>query len=132
MKMQITVVGTQHMDGEVDRTEQQAVGTIEKNEQVLCLRYAGDDANTCLTVTADKLVIDRRGETSSTMILQTGLTHLCEYQTPYGALTLGVTAHRIENNLSENGGTLKAAYRLDMGGGAVENEIEIIVKEVSC
>ncbi|MBQ3259092.1 MAG: DUF1934 domain-containing protein, partial [Clostridia bacterium] len=68
---------------------------------------------------------------ASVMTLQVGMTHLCEYQTPYGVLTLGVTTHRLDNRLGEHGGTLSAAYRLDMGGGATENEIEIIVKEVS-
>ena len=132
VKVNVTVRGTQYMDGECDRTEQQAVGTLEQNGQVLCLSYADEESNTRLTVTSDKLVIDRRGDTASVMTLQVGLTHLCDYQTPYGAFSLGITTHRLDNRLTEHGGVLNAAYRLDMGGGATENEIEILVKEVSC
>ncbi len=132
MKVTVTVRGTQYMDGECDRTEQRASGILEQQGQALCLSYADEGSKTTLTVTRDKVVIDRRGETASVMTLQAGITHLCDYQTPYGAFTLGVTAHRLDNRLNEHGGVLNAAYRLDMGGGATENEIEIIVKEVSC
>ena len=132
VKVNVTVRGTQYMDGECDRTEQRASGTLEQQGQALCLSYADEESKTALTVTRDKVVIDRRGETASVMTLQAGITHLCDYRTPYGAFTLGVTAHRLDNRLTEHGGVLNAAYRLDMGGGATENEIEIIVKEVSC
>ena len=130
--MIVTVCGTQYVDGESDRTEQRAVGTLESKGQALCLSYADEESQTTLTVARDKIVIDRRGETASVMMLQAGITHLCDYQTPYGAFTLGVTAQRVDNRLTEHGGVLNAAYRLDMGGGSTQNEIEIIVKEVSC
>ncbi len=132
MNVMVTVRGTQTMDGECDHTEQTANGRLERCGQKTILSYADEEVNTTLTVTSDKLIIDRRGEMASTMTLQVGMTHLCDYQTPYGALTLGVTTYRLDNRLGEHGGTLYAAYRLDMGGGATENEIEIIVKEVSC
>ena len=132
VKVNVIVRGTQYLDGECDRTEQQAVGTLTADGQALRLSYADDESRTTLTVTADTVVIDRRGETASVMTLQVGLTHTCDYQTPYGAFSLGITTHRLDNRLTANGGTLNAAYRLDLGGGATENEIEIIVKEVSC
>ena len=132
MTVTVTVRATQYMDGECDRTEQQAAGTLEKRGRLLRLSYTEEEASTTLTVTPDKVVIDRRGETASVMTLQVGMTHLCNYQTPYGAFTIGVTAQRLDNRLGEHGGVLNASYRLDMGGGATQNEIEILVKEVSC
>lgn len=132
MKVTITVQSTQRMDGEVARDEQTVTGTLEQNGQALSLSYE-QDGQTRIMATDRRITIERRGEITSTMVLEPGMTHLCDYRTPYGSLTLGVTAKHIDHALTACGGILQAAYRLDTGGGSpIDHEIKIIVKEVSC
>ncbi len=132
MRAQITVKGIQHMDGETAETLQQAAGILRQSPGGMTLTYKQEDTVTVVTVSSEQIIIERRGEYSSRLILETGKTHSCPYGTPYGSFMLGVTARKITNELQENGGRLTLAYELDMGSGmTTDHEIEILVKEVS-
>ena len=94
----------------------------------LCYKEPSEDgADVSVTIRDKQVVIERRGETVSRMILEAGRRHLCRYDTPYGNLNLytnttvlAVTPMRIE-----------AVYALEMNGGYTTQEIEIAIKEVS-
>ena len=135
MKVEITLVSRQSMDGDTAETVTRARGTLDLLPDSAVLTYTttedGDTDTTSLTIEAQRVTIDRRGTYRSRLILEQGQTHLCRYETPYGTFTLGVTAHRIGSTVCENGGCLQLAYALDMGGSSTENEIEITIKEVS-
>lgn len=50
------------------------------------------------------------------MILEEGKTHSCKYPTAYGIIFLDVYAHKIINNLNDNGGELELSYILSVEG----------------
>lgn len=133
MNVTITVIGIQTMDGDTARSETTAAGTLEVRGQAIRLSYTDEtQTRTVITAMSGRVTITRKGELSSTLILERDLTHLCSYETPYGSVTLGVTATGIRNELTENGGRLTLTYTLDMGGGmTTDHHIEILVKEVS-
>lgn len=137
MNVTVTVAGIQRLDGDTARTALTAVGTLKQQGQAVRLIYeepaTADTAAaiTTITVTPRRVTVDRHGDTRSSLVLEQDRTHRCPYHTPYGTLSLDVTARTIVNELNTPAGRLLLAYTLDMGGAATENEIEITVKEVS-
>ena len=75
--------------------------------------------------------LSRGGSFGLDLVLEKGKRHNCAYDTPYGRLQMGVYAKKIDSKMAEDGGNLKFAYSLDIGGGEVsDNELEVIVKEL--
>ena len=88
------------------------------------------------------LKIDNTGETKivslirhnngneTNLILEQGKRHLCQYGTPYGNMTLGVFTSRIEDSLTDDGGSIEVEYTLDVNTNLSSvNAITITVKE---
>ena len=53
-----------------------------------------------------------RGRTN--LMLEQGKRHLCQYGTTFGCLTLGVFTSKIEDHLTDDGGSLLMEYTLDI------------------
>ena len=61
-----------------------------------------------------KVTLIRLGEVTSQMVFEEQKKHISAYETPYGAMTVGVATHRVSANLSETGGTLEIDYALEI------------------
>ena len=135
MNVHVSLRLVQRIDGEQAETELTALGTLEHLEDGVRLTYteAPDDGGADVTVTARgaQLVIERRGEISSRMILEQDRRHLCRYDTPYGSLSLSTQAQKLLVADWGNTVLLQAVYTLDMNGACTEQEIEFRIKEVS-
>ena len=130
MRVEVTVVGRQTTDDETAQTTLTAHGILRKDGDAVIITYTEPDAKTVITFSENTATVERRGELSSCLILQPAVTHLCDYHTPYGTMTLGVTASSVQ--WSETTGVLRLRYTLDMGNDMVtHHDLEIIVKEVS-
>lgn len=78
----------------------------------------------------ESVVLSRRGEYNSQMIIEKGARHLCHYDTPYGGIMMGVSAEYISNSLNVQGGKLSFKYDIDINSSlATRNEIFIRIKE---
>ena len=77
--------------------------------------YAGCTTTVRVSQDARLVSMTRFGKTSSQLIIEKGIRHLCHYETGYGSISLGVAADVIEHALSEDGGKLKFSYTLDSG-----------------
>ena len=133
----ISVLGTQKIDGEIDSIEVITTGDY-KNENgsvvITYPEYSEEDPNirTDTTVTLDggRLSIERRGEMSSRLLLEKGKRHQCLYETPMGAMLIGIFTDSITTKLNEHGGEIRASYQLDFNNSAVSNnEFNITIKE---
>ena len=63
-------------------------------------------------------------------MLQKGKRTLCNYDTGYGCLTMGVYARSIHIGLAEQGGTLDFHYTLDINSDmASSHDIYVTVRE---
>jgi len=63
-------------------------------------------------ITPGEVVITREGTVSSRMVFVEGKKNVFLYQTPYGAMTMGIDTHAIKNTLKPHGGGLKIDYTL--------------------
>ncbi|MGN0630280.1 MAG: DUF1934 domain-containing protein [Ruminococcus sp.] len=120
-------------DGERTETELLTDGTMEQADGKVILSYEDSDATgfegatTTITAENDSFVsITRTGTANSNLVIETGKKHHCLYGTPYGDITVGVFTHKIENDLSENGGSLYLKYTIDVNSAYMsDNEIYI-------
>lgn len=85
--------------------------------------FAG--STTTVTCIGNELASMRRsGSADSHLVIEKDRRHHCHYGTEYGDMLLGISASRIINRLSEEGGVLYFKYTIDINSAFVsENEI---------
>jgi len=85
--------------------------------------FAG--STTTVTCIGNELAsMKRSGSADSHLVIEKDRRHHCHYGTEYGDMLLGISASRIINRLSEEGGMLYFKYTIDINSAFVsENEI---------
>lgn len=132
----INLVSIQSDGTERQSTELFSKGSYFKENGEFVISYEESEATgfegsvTTLRVCDDKkVVMERKGEVNSQLIIEKDKKHFCRYGTPYGDFTIGVNASEIKSCLDENGGTLRFSYVLDINASYLGDfEIEIEVK----
>ena len=127
----ITMKTKQITPDDEEETELMTAGTCERKDGVLTLSYEDTDATglagstTTVQVANESLVtILRTGTANSNLTLELGKKHFCLYQTPFGAMTIGVQAKRLLCELEENSGVVEMEYTVDMNANFLsENTI---------
>jgi len=88
-----------------------------------------EGTKTTIQIRPDVVVLRREGTTSSNMVFEEGKKHIFLYETPYGAMSMGVDTHRIHTGISEAGGDVEIDYTLDMDNRTVsKNTFKINVR----
>ena len=84
---------------------------------------------TTIQVEGNSVSILRQGQVNSHMVFEEGRRHLTMYNTPYGALTMGVNTRRMKVALDETGGEIEIDYALEIDHAvAGENLFQISIK----
>ena len=117
----ITIKGTMEQNGENDTVELMTRGNFVQRGNSYYIVYAETEATgyagctTTVRVSQDARLVSmtRFGKTSSQLIIEKGIRHLCHYETGYGSISLGVAADVIEHNLLP--GWRRAAVQLHAG-----------------
>ena len=103
----------------------------------VCINYTESEVTglegtrTSIIMMSDKVSVERDGLITSRMVFCEGEKTQFQYNTPYGAATLGIDTRRITRNFNENGGELELLYVLDMEHAIVtRNKFHITVKQM--
>ena len=136
-KVLVKVKGTQSVDGESAVIELTTEGTLREFEGEYIVTYSddptesGEKTKTQLTIQKNGTVIlDRRGDLNSRLIITQGERNNCLYSIPQGSMTLGIYGKEVKSNINSFGGTLKMVYSIDMNLQPLsDNEVEIFVEE---
>lgn len=76
-----------------------------------------------------RVTLLREGQVNSQMVFEEGRRHLSLYNTPHGALSIGVNTRRMKVRLGEAGGDIEIAYDIEIDHAvAGENLFHISVK----
>ena len=134
----ITIRGTQQVNEEKDVVEMITTGRYYRKNGLYYISYEETEVTGyegCRTTLKigpnDKVTMTRFGPSRSQLIVQQGVRHQCQYDTGYGAMTIGVMGNRFESSLSDRGGELKFGYTLDIEATvASENTVSVHVKEL--
>ncbi|MBQ2933338.1 MAG: DUF1934 domain-containing protein [Clostridia bacterium] len=136
-KVLIKVKGVQGIDGDNTVIELVTEGTLRRFENEYTITYTeeqtveGSKTKTVLTVQSDNtVVLERRGDLNSRLVITKGERNNCLYAMPQGTLSLGIYGKEVKSNLTESGGTVKMAYTIDANLEPIsENTVEIFVEE---
>jgi len=96
----------------------------------ISLIFTKNKLRTTIKIKPDGVVTIIKGK-SEGMILEIGKTHSCNYPTPFGNILLEVSAFKIANSLSDDGGELELQYSLIVDGNELsKNTLNLTVKEI--
>ena len=67
---------------------------------------------TTIQVEPSRVTLQRIGAVNSQMVFEEGRRHLSMYDTPYGALSVGIHTRKLRSTLDDNGGRGRGPLRL--------------------
>lgn len=134
----LTIRGRQlYDDQEPEVVELVTEGTLEQLEDGWNICYDEsaltglDGVKTSFMLQPGKITLTRSGRLQSQMVFQVGVLHESLYRMEFGAMLIGVCAIDLDYSMSENGGTVELAYRIDIehsAGGIVEYFLDVKLK----
>ncbi|QAT49210.1 DUF1934 domain-containing protein [Caproiciproducens sp. NJN-50] len=136
----ISIKGRQRVDDETGEVELTTFGTYVRrgdSRYIVYKEYTSEDKNRTRTSIlkidgGNKVTLMRGGEDSTRLILERGKRHLCQYDTEFGNMMIGVFTSRVQSELNDLGGKLEVSYTLDINSSlSSQNEIFITIKEAN-
>lgn len=73
-----------------------------------------EGTTTVVQVDGGRVTLLREGSINSQMVFEEGERHLSMYETPYGALSIGIVTRRMRSTLGEAGGDLEIDYAIEI------------------
>ena len=85
---------------------------------------------TTFQIERERITLMRLGEFSSQMVFEPGRRHLSMYNTPYGALSVGVNTRSMSADVDSRGGQISIAHDIEIDHAvAGVNQFEIQIRE---
>ena len=134
----ISIRGTQSYEQQEDDViELVTEGKLEQEDEGhFTLSYQESEVTglegtlTTFQIEPERVTLMRLGEVNSEMGFELGRRHLSMYETPYGALAMGVNTRELSSALNERGGELRIVYDIELDHAlAGRNTFEIHVQE---
>ena len=73
-----------------------------------------EGTTTRLHIKNGQVTLLREGSINSQMVFEEGRRHLSMYETPYGALSVGINTRRMRSTVGEAGGDLEIDYAIEI------------------
>lgn len=87
---------------------------------------------TTIQVEETRVTLVRVGAVNSQMVFEEGRRHFSMYETPYGALEIGINTRKMRAKLGIDGGDILIDYSLEIDHGTVgDNRFQINVREAN-
>ena len=133
----ISIKGMQKYEGTLpDVIELVTEGRLTRDGKSYTLSYQESELTglggtlTTIQVDGDQVTLMRVGEFNSQLVFQEGRRHLSMYNTPYGAMTIGVNTRHLLAQLTDQGGDIEVDYAVEVDHAmAGRNVFRINVKE---
>lgn len=136
--VELTIQGRQlYEDQDPEVIELVTEGTMEQIEDGWIISYEEsaltglEGVTTSFLIQPGKITLSRTGKLQSQMVFQVGVPHESLYRMDFGAMLISVCAIDLDYDLSEKGGTVELAYRIEIeqsAGGIVEYYLEVKTK----
>lgn len=134
----ISIRGRQKIDDETGEIEMTTFGTyVKKGDSrfIVYKEYIPEEQHKTRTSILkidgnSKVTLMRSGDDDTRLILERGKRHLCQYDTEFGNMMIGVFTSRVQSELDDLGGKLEVSYTLDINSNmSSQNDILITIKE---
>ena len=124
-------------DREPDGMELVTAGTLETEEDNgYKLSYQESEltgmegTKTVFRIRGKQVTLTREGGVNSMMVFEEGMRHVSMYETPFGALSVGINTKRMKNAISADGGELEINYAIEVDHAVTgQNLFHIQVKQ---
>lgn len=117
----ISIKGIQKYEGALpDVVELVTAGRLVREGSSYTLSYQESEltglegTTTRVHIDGGRVTLLREGNTNSQMVFEEGRRHLSMYETPYGALSIGVNTRRMRSTVGEAGGELEIDYAIEI------------------
>lgn len=117
----ISIKGMQNFEGALpDVIELVTEGRLARDGESYTLSYQESEltglegTTTRVHIDGGRVTLLREGNTNSQMVFEEGRRHLSMYETPYGALSIGVNTRRMRSTVDEAGGDLEIDYAIEI------------------
>ena len=91
------------------------------------LKYTDEEAGFTVVKILPDSRIEIRRKNSFTIILQNGLTHRVDSETPYGSIPMAFALQESRHSLTEDGGMLTYIARVEIGGQPQTNQVPMLL-----
>ena len=133
----LSIRGEQYFDNvDPDATELMTDGTLELTDTGMLLSYQETELTgmegtvTTFEVKGPQVILTRTGKVNSQMVFEEGRRHLSMYDTPYGALSVGINTRKMRAELDARGGSIEIDYAIEIDHAlAGQNLFRIHVRE---
>ena len=133
----ISIKGIQKYEGALpDVVELVTEGRLAREGESYTLSYQESELTglegtlTTIQVDGGQVTLMRVGEFNSQLVFQEGRRHLSMYNTPYGAMSIGVNTRHLMASLTDQGGDIEVDYTIEVDHAlAGRNVFRINVKE---
>lgn len=134
----LSVCGKQTVDGSSEKIELETSASYVMRGDCRYISYKEYDPSapdkhyrTTVKISPDNTVtVMKGGAENHHLILEQGQRHKCEYNTPFGSLTLGVYTESVNVSLDDSGGEVSVCYSIDIESElASSNELTLKIKE---
>ena len=130
MKVTISIKGAPAMaDSDDDAYELMTDGEYVLENGISTFSYLESEltglggSRTVFNVEPDKVVLRRGDGSGEEMVFSENLKHHFLYETPYGAVTMGIDTHSIKNHMHKEGGSLEIRYDIKVDNIAVSENL---------
>ena len=117
----ISIKGIQkYEDTDPDVIELVTAGRLTRVGESYTLSYQESELTglegtlTTIQVDGEQVTLMRVGEFTSQMVFQEGRRHLSMYNTPYGAMAIGVNTRHLLADLTDQGGDIEIDYAIEI------------------
>ena len=133
----ISIKGMQKYEGTPpDAMELVTKGSLTREGGSYTLSYQESELTglegtlTTIQVDGEQVTLMRIGEFNSQLVFQEGRRHLSMYNTPYGAMAIGVNTRHLLAQLDDRGGSIEVDYTIEVDHAlAGRNVFRINVRE---
>ena len=133
----ISIKGMQkYVDTDPDVIELVTAGRLTRVGESYTLSYQESELTglegtlTTIQVDGEQVTLVRTGEFNTQMVFQEGRRHLSMYNTPYGAMAIGVNTRHLLADLTDQGGDIEIDYAIEVDHAlAGRNVFQIKVTE---
>lgn len=117
----ISIKGKQMSAEGADEMELVTAGQLERSaEGEITVSYQETEltgmegTTTTVRINGPRVTLLRVGAVNSQMVFEEGRRHLSMYETPYGALSVGIDTRRMKSTVGDGGGELEIDYAVEV------------------
>lgn len=135
----IKIKGLQDLQGgETDKMELTTCGKYSERNGSRYLSYKESEVTgmegvvTTVKIKKDAVTVKRFGKINASLIFEKNKRNICHYNTPYGAMMIGVNTSYLDNKTNDGGGSVDIEYSVDINNMiAGENTLHLSWQEDS-